>query len=222
MKKIFLYNHILKNALVLAGVLMVIPLATSAASNTIISLVDFLEKFFSAIFPIVIAFAVLVFGYNIFKYMSSQDLADKNIYKGGIVQSLFAMLILFIFYGIIKVVAESLGIGPDSNLINTARDSEAFATGGTMSFRNLALTIARFGSDRILPLMVAGGILFFMGNVVISMTKTDQEGERTNMNWYLRWGMLALFILFTAFGLIGFFTGTFFGSKPMIPQFRTS
>ncbi len=209
--------------LALAGFLLLVPFGAFAATP-LVNFVALVESVISALFPIIVAAGILVFGYNIFNYMSSKDLADQNLYKGGIINSLGALFIIFVFFGIIKVLARSLGIPELGVDLTTANDPEAFGmgTGGISSFRNIALKVARFGSERIIPIMVGLGILFFTGNTVISMTKSDQEKERQELNTYLKWGVLALFILFTAISLIGFFTGSFFGTPPLIPQFETS
>lgn len=203
---------------------LVLPGITFAAAQPIVNLVSMIESIFSALFPLAIAAGVLVFGYNIFNYLRSKDLADQNLFKGGIINSLSALFVLFVFFGLIKVLARSLGIPELGVDLGTANNSDAFATasGGIATFRNIALQISKFVSQRIIPLMIAAGILFFMGNTVIAMTKGDQEKEREELNKYLRWGLLALFVLFTAISLVGFLTGSFFGTRPLIPQFETS
>ncbi len=215
-----------KNRTGMVGVLLLtgIPGIASAAPQPIVNLVVLIESIFSALFPIIVAFGVLAFGYNIFNYMRAKDLQDQNLYKGGIINSLIALFIIFTFFGIIKIFAASFGITQLGADLGTANNTDAFGqgSGAIYSIRNLALQIAKFTSQRIIPLMVAGAVLYFMGNTVIAMTKSDQEKEREELNKYLRWGLLALFVLFTAISLVGFLTGSFFGTRPLIPQFETS
>jgi magnesium-transporting ATPase (P-type) len=205
------------------GVLL-IPGVTFAVAQPIVNLVVLIESIFTALFPIIVAFGVLVFGYNIFNYIRSSDLANQNLYKGGIINSLIALFVIFTFFGMIKILSTSLGIPQLGVDLGTANNTDAFAegSGGIATVRNISLRIAKFTSQRVIPIMVAGAVLFFMGNTVISMTKSDQEKEREELNKYLRWGLLALFVLFTAISLVGFLTGSFFGTKPLIPQFQTS
>jgi hypothetical protein len=205
------------------GVLL-IPGVTFAVAQPILNLVSLIESIFTALFPIIVAVGVLVFAYNIFNYMRSSNLADQNLYKGGVVNSLIALFVVFTFFGIIKVLSTSLGIPQLGADLTTANNSDAFGngSGGIATLRNISLGVAKFTSQRVIPIMVACAVLFFMGNTVISMTKTDQEKEREELNKYLQWGLLALFVLFTAISLVGFLTGSFFGTKPLIPQFQTS
>jgi magnesium-transporting ATPase (P-type) len=224
MKKSFSSIISLRSEILVSLGILMLPGVTFAVAQPIISLVSLLESIITALFPIIIAFGILVFGYNIFNYLRSKDLANQNLYKGGIINSLGALFILFVFYGVIKVVARSLGIPELGVDLGTANNTDAFASasGGIATLRNIALQIAKFTSERVIPIMIAIGILFFMGNTVIAMTKGDQEKEREELNKYLRWGLLALFVLFTAISLVGFLTGSFFGTRPLIPQFETS
>jgi uncharacterized membrane protein YjfL (UPF0719 family) len=65
-------------------------------------------------------------------------------------------------------------------------------------------------------------MLFFIGNIIISMSKSDVEAERTKLNQYMKWGILALFLLLTLFSVVSLFTGSLFGTGAVIPQFPTS
>jgi len=206
------------------AVLVVPGVVFAQQGTTIVRLVELVETIMKALFPIITAMGILAFGYNIIKYLTSKNLQDQNIYKAGILNSLYALFIFFVFIGLITVLARSLGIpslGADITTIDPAGVSAGQAE-GISTLRNYALALAKFLSQRIIPLMIGAAILFFMGNIVISMTKSDNEAERTKLNGYLRWGILAIFLLLTLFSVVGLFTGSLFGTGPVIPQFPTS
>lgn len=197
---------------------VVAPKITFAA-NAIVSFVAFLERILSMLFPIMVAAAILAVGWNLVRYLSSKTLTDQNIYKAGILNSVLGLFIIFITVGLIHVLARSVGV----NVGATAgiADDSGLGMGKPGSFRYIALTAAKFLSARVVPIMIACAILFFFGNIVISMTKSNVEEERTKLNQYLKWGILALFLILTLFGVVGLFTGSFFGIGAIIPQFQT-
>jgi hypothetical protein len=199
--------------------LVMIP-AVSFAANAIVSAVTLIETLMSAAFPIVTALGIVAFGYNVMKYLTSKNLSDQNLYKSGMWNSLIALLIMFIVIGLVRVLAKSLGVpvlGTDIGIST----GQIVVNDGISSFRDIALTISRFASQRIIPIMVGGALLFFLGNIVISVTKSDSDEERVKTNAYLKWGIVALFILLTFFGVVSLFTGSLFGTKAVIPQFQT-
>jgi hypothetical protein len=194
--------------------------AVSFAANAIVSAVTLIETLMSAAFPIVTALGIVAFGYNVMKYLTSKNLSDQNLYKSGMWNSLIALLIMFIVIGLVRVLAKSLGVpvlGTDIGIST----GQIVVNDGISSFRDIALTISRFASQRIIPIMVGGALLFFLGNIVISVTKSDSDEERVKTNAYLKWGIVALFILLTFFGVVSLFTGSLFGTKAVIPQFQT-
>ncbi len=221
MKKISLNLNTI--ALLFATVLMV-PQVTHAQSTAITNLVSMVQNIITALFPILVAAGILMFGYNITKFLLSQDQKDQNLYKKGIWNSLIALFIVFVFVGIITTLANSLGIGALGQDITTSSPAGTTAgtAGGISTFRNISLSIAKFGSQKIVPIMIAVSLLFFIGNIVISMAKSDNENERTKLNKYILWGILALFVLLTLFSIVGIFTGSLFGTGAVIPQFPTS
>ncbi len=219
--KIFFNDKKIYWALIVA--ILIIPGITFAAPTALISLISIAESIINALFPIMIAAAILVFGYNIAKYLTSRDLSEQGLYKQGIWNSLLAVFILFVIFGLIKVLARSLGIpnlGVDIGIADPS--GNVTGSGGIATFRQIAFGVSRFISERIIPILIAVAVLFFMGNVVVSMTKNDQEAERTKLNAYLRWGIVALFVILTVFSLVGLVTGSLFGTRAVIPQFQTT
>jgi hypothetical protein len=214
--------HISKYIFVSIAILALIPGVIFAAGTAITNLVALIETILKALFPIMTALGILVFGYNVIKYLTSKTLSDQNFYKSGLLNSLFALFIFFTIIGLVSILARSIGIpalGEDLGLVGG--QTAATGTGAISTFRGIALSISSFISNRIIPIMIAVALLAFLGNIVISMSKSDEEKERTVMNQYLRWGILGVFVLLTFFSIVSIFTGSLFGFKAVIPQFQT-
>ncbi len=220
MNNYFTKKEIVRTAGVIIILGLLVPQISFAAPVIVLNFVGFLERMISAIFPLMTAAAFLAVAYNLVKYLASKTSTDQNVYKAGILNSLVGLLVIFIVFGLIKVLATSLGISSIGQSIGIA-DPSGSGLGRVGSFRYIALSIATFVAGRIVPILVACAVLFFFGNIIISMTKSDVEAERTKLNVYLRWGILALFLLLTLFSVVGMFTGSLFGTGAVIPQFQT-
>lgn len=203
----------------IAVLAIIVPQVTFAA-NAIVSFVAFLERMVSALFPLMVAAAILAVGWNLVRYLSSKISTDQDVYKAGILNSLLGAFVIFITVGLIKVLAGAIGVNL-GDAIGVA-DNSGLGMGAPGSFRYIALTVAKFISNRIVPIMIACAMLFFFGNIIVSMTKSNVEEERTKLNEYMKWGILALFLILTLFSVVGLFTGSFFGIGAIIPQFQTS
>lgn len=221
MKKIFHPKSIVTIVLYSAFVFLLIPQVSFAAPTVLVNFVNFLQNIIKALFPIMTAAGFLAVGYNLIKFLSSKTSTDQSIYKTGIINSFAGLLIMFIIFGLIKILAGTLGITSLGAPIGIA-DPSGSGLGRQGSFRYIIFSSTDFISSKMVPILSASAVLFFFGNIIISMTKTDQEAERTKLNNYLVWGILAIFILFTLFSIVGIFSGSLFGTGAIIPQFRTS
>lgn len=221
MKKNFLPKSIIAIVLYSAFTFLLVPQVSFAAPNVLVSFVSFLQRIITALFPIMTAAGFLAVGYNLIKFLSSKTSTDQSIYKTGIINSFVGLLVIFILFGLIKILAGTLGIASLGAPIGVA-DPSGSGLGRQGSFRYIIFSSTNFISSRLVPVLSASAVLFFFGNIIISMTKTDQEAERTKLNNYLVWGILAILILFTLFSIVGLFSGSLFGTAAIIPQFRTS
>lgn len=68
----------------------------------------------SKLFPIAVAIAVLSLFYNIIMFIitrSSGDTAKHSGFKEGILYSVAAVVVMLTFFGIVRIIANTLGIG---------------------------------------------------------------------------------------------------------------
>lgn len=91
-----------------------------------------------------------------------------------------------------------------------------------MSIYDILVGIGTFVSTRIMPLLVGLAILAFLYNIIYYIAKSDNEKERAGFRNYMINALIALFILVSMWGIIGIGTKTIMGTKPVIPQLRTS
>ncbi len=92
---------------------LLLPLAASA--QTTVGLTGLLGKiagFMNQLFPIAVGIAVLVFFYEIimFIYTRGKDVNKTEEFKKGILMSLVAIFVMLAFFGIIRVIASTIGI----------------------------------------------------------------------------------------------------------------
>ncbi len=82
-------------------------------SNSIFAtIITFLQNLFGAIFPVITAGLILYFAYTVFQFMRTEGGGEgKSAMKSTMMKALLALFIWFTFYGIIQVVANSLGLG---------------------------------------------------------------------------------------------------------------
>jgi uncharacterized membrane protein len=194
----------------------------------IIKLIQFVLK---SLFPILVSLAGIVFMYQVVRFIMIQDVKSREQYRKSVISNLLILVVLLGFWGIIAIASNTLGLAIGSDAIVAGGNKLGSwsncknitnTTASTCSVRDLIGGSVKFIGTTVAPIIMAAAALSFMYNVVIYMTKTDNEAERTNARSYIFWSLLALMVMLTVMSIVSIGTKTLFGSSSFIPQFSTS
>lgn len=217
MKKIFSTV----SGLVAFGIIILIPdfAMAQTGSSVINNWIKISHFVVQQLFPILIALAGLAFMVQIIRFLASQKSEDRDKLRKSVLSNLIILFVMVTVFGLIKILTSVFGlqIGTDIGLASGSGGS-----GGAHTFRHLVYQVTNFISKYMVPMAVAIASMTFLWNLVIYLTKTDNEIERTNARNYIMWSLLALAIMLTLFSILGTATQTLFGSSAFIPQFPTS
>ncbi len=85
------------------------PFVASAAD--VFSVLSVLNRILAFIIPILITFAVVYFIWGVIQYTISGDEEKKKKARGAIIQGLIGLFVIIAFWGIIRVVSNTFGVG---------------------------------------------------------------------------------------------------------------
>lgn len=72
-------------------------------------------------------------------------------------------------------------------------------------------------SKSVIPLLIALAVVAFIWGVVSQVLNPDNEEKKKQGKQYMIWGIIALFVIISIWGLVGVLSKTI-GLKPLIPQ----
>lgn len=75
-------------------------------------------------------------------------------------------------------------------------------------------------NDYFIPLLVAIALLAFFWRNIVALAKKDELVQKAEIKWYLFWGVIALFVMVSVWGLVGILADAF-GIRNAIPQLDT-
>lgn len=75
-------------------------------------------------------------------------------------------------------------------------------------------------NDYFIPLLVAIALLAFFWRNIVALAKKDELVQKAEIKWYLFWGVIALFVMVSVWGLVGILTDIF-GINNVVPQLST-
>lgn len=94
--------------------LILLPGLAFAQTIGVSSLVYDLGQLLKSIVPILTVIAVLAFMYSIIRFLfaaTSGDVEKKKMFQSQILWELLALVLLFAWFGVVKIIANSTGLG---------------------------------------------------------------------------------------------------------------
>ncbi len=100
-------------ALVLVPMLAFAQNNGSFTGNFFFSILDFIRRVMSALFPIVSGVLILLFGYELVMFFIKKQSDPKAAegFKSNMIKAIIALFLWFTVFGIIQTLASSLGLG---------------------------------------------------------------------------------------------------------------
>lgn len=74
----------------------------------------------------------------------------------------------------------------------------------TLNFEQLNTPITGLGNiiNRLIPLIIGAAVLVFLWGVLKYVISGDNEEKRADAKWFMIWGIVALFVMVSVWGLV--------------------
>ena len=120
-----------------AGLALAIPFLTFATTpggvnsgffqGTVFnSIITFLQTIIAASFPIITGILIILFGWQVFKYLTDKAETEKAIHKSNLLKALAAIFLWIVLTGLIRVLASSFGVQVGGNVTHQDVTSVTF------------------------------------------------------------------------------------------------
>ncbi len=86
------------------------------------------------------------------------------------------------------------------------------------SFKNFVNSLIGFIESTIIPILITVAVLFFVYNVTMFIFRADDKAQREKMKQYMIWSVIALFLIFSLWGIIAILRNTV-GVRNPLPLF---
>lgn len=101
----------MKKIISLGIVIGVTPIFAFAASA--FSILAVVNQILAVIIPILVTLAVIYFIWGVIQYMISKEEDQKKAARSKIMNGLIALFVIVAFWGIIRVITNTFGVGPE-------------------------------------------------------------------------------------------------------------
>lgn len=104
----------MRKSILLVGVIMSsMPLSVFAEGDGIIGIITVFSKILGVLIPVLVSLAVVYFMWGVIQYLLVGNEEKKKKAKEVIISGLIGLFIIVSFWGIIKVISNTIDVGPE-------------------------------------------------------------------------------------------------------------
>lgn len=203
-----------------------------ACNATITNIKDLFCKIFdifTSLLPLLFALGVVYFVWGVVTYVIGNDEEAKKRGRDRIIYGIIGFVVLVGLWGLVYIVTNTFGIaGHSAQISNVAIDQTTSGSGSGScatlparpKFQDLTCYIVNIIGKSVIPLIFAVAVALFVWGVVQYVINANDEKERTRGRQFMIWGIIALVVMVSVWGLVSIVTHTFNVDSSFLPQVR--
>ncbi len=198
---------------------------------TLTSILNTISSLLSTLLPVLVSLGVLYFIWGVIFYVIADDEEAKQKGRDRIVFGIIGLAVIVSVWGLVGVLNSTFGLGGTNGLtidgtpVNVSslvpgKSSGTCTTGNTFqAWLNYFTCII---SSSIIPLLFAVAVVMFVwGAIKFFIIEVDEESKREQGRQFMLWGIIALAVMISMWGLVNILTTTFeVKDRSFIPQVK--
>lgn len=193
------------------------------AQSSIWTIEDFIikiHKILNSLIPVLVLLGVIYFVWGVVWYVIADSDEAKKKGKDRIIYGIIGLTVIVSVWGLVAIVAKTFGLtdatGPvvvlEDTCENLAHDPR---------FQDLVCYITTMINNSIIPLIFALAMVMFVWGVVQYVINSAEEAKKDKGRQFMLWGVIALTVMVSVWGLVDILGATFGVDTRFIPQVKT-
>lgn len=177
-------------------------------------------QLFNAIIPVMVSLGMVYFIWGVIKYVIADGEEEKKKGKDVMIYGIIGFAVIVGLWGIVNVIITSFDLGGASTFPQGAAGAAAgtcrLITGA--KFQDLLSYITCIIAGSVIPLIFAGAaVMFIWGVVNFFIINANEEAKRAQGRQFMIWGIIALAVMLSVWGLVGILGSTFGLNTSVLP-----
>ena len=194
-----------------------------AQTTTLGNLLCRIQQLLNSIIPILVLLGVVYFVWGVVMFVIADSEEAKTKGKDKIIYGLIGFAVIVGMWGLVNVVVNSLGFSGSQLNAPTVENLGVQASGSACEMgKNFQGVLGYFTciiNDSVIPFLFALAIVMFIwGAVKFFIINSDEEAKREQGKQFMIWGIIALAIMLSVWGLVGILTSTFGVRGNVLPR----
>ena len=206
--------------------LALIPILTFAAgpscpASGIGKLICQIQNILNSIIPVLVSLGVVYFIWGVVKYVIADGEEAKKKGKDIMIYGVIGFTVIVGLWGFVNILVNTFGLsGTVAPSLSPVAGTSSTCTMGT-NFQGVLGYVTCIINNSVIPLIFAlATVMFIWGAVNFFIINADEEAKRAQGKQFMIWGIIALAVMLSVWGLVGILSSTFGVNSSILPQVR--
>ena len=182
------------------------------------------HRILNSIIPVIIALGVVYFVWGVVHYMIAGGDEAKKKGRDQIIYGLIGLAVISGLWGLVNIITNTFGLGGNApalvSLQVTGAGGSTCTLAGDPKLQDLLCYLTRIINDSVIPLVFAIAVVIFVWGVVHYVINSSEEAKKEKGRQFMLWGIIALAVMVSVWGLVGILTATFGIDGSVLPQVK--
>ncbi len=175
----------------------------------------------NSIVPVLVALGVVYFVWGVVQYVIADGEEAKKKGKDRIIYGVIGFAVIVGLWGLVNIVVKTFfpnSISAPSLAPVTGPVATCTITSGS-TFKDVLCYITGIINNSVIPLIFAvATVMFVWGVVQFFIINANEEAKRAQGKQFMIWGIVALAVMLSVWGLVGILGSTFGVHTSVLPQ----
>jgi uncharacterized membrane protein (GlpM family) len=183
-----------------------------------------IQKILNAIIPFLMTLGLLYFIWGVVRYVIAGGDEDKSKGRDHIIYGLIGLSVIVGVWGLVNMITKTFGLSGNAPSLDplevTGGISTTCSLAGNPKFQDLICYVTKIINDSVIPLIFTLAVVMFLWGVVQYVINSDEEAKKEKGRQFMLWGIIALAVMVSVWGLVGILSGTFGINASVLPQVK--
>ncbi len=180
-----------------------------------------LQQILNSVIPLLIALGLVYFIWGVVRYVIADGEEAKEKGKDIMLYGVIGFAVIAGLWGLVNILVQTFDLNTAApTLAPLVVGGEATCTITSSSkLQDVLCYVRSIINDSVIPFMFAVATVFFIwGAVKFFILNADEEAQRDQGRQFMIWGIVAIAVMLSVWGLVGILTSTFGIDGSVLPK----
>ncbi len=180
-----------------------------------------IQQILNSIIPVLVSLGVVYFVFGVVQYVIADGEEAKKKGKDRMIYGIIGFAVIISFWGLVTILANTLGLDNTAPKIDVAVGTSSSCSGITNSskLQDVLCYATSIINNSIIPLIFAGATVMFVWGVInFFILNAEQQEQRAKGKQFMIWGIVALAVMLSVWGLVGILGNTIGVKSSVLPR----